>query len=205
MLEKVRFILVAREPTLAQAWRDAFDEFEAFEVVEGDIFDQQADAIVSPANSFGFMDGGIELLYSQHFGWDVEQRVREVLLREHDGELPVGQAIVVETGHAQVKFLISAPTMRVPMDVSKTANAHLAFRAVLRAVRSFNQARPDAIRTVLCPGLATGEGRMPPERCAFQMRLAYQVCVQDQALRKGGLAAAVEQHLSLIGGHEPKA
>lgn len=32
-----------------------------------------------------------------------------------------------------IKYLISAPTMRVPEDVSDTVNAYLAFRAVLRA------------------------------------------------------------------------
>lgn len=26
---------------------------------------------VSPANSFGFMDGGIDLAYSLHFGWQM--------------------------------------------------------------------------------------------------------------------------------------
>lgn len=32
-----------------------------------------------------------------------------------------------------IRFLISAPTMRVPSNVAKTTNAYLAFRAVLRA------------------------------------------------------------------------
>lgn len=32
-----------------------------------------------------------------------------------------------------IRYLISAPTMRIPTNVSKTANAYLAFRAVLRA------------------------------------------------------------------------
>ncbi len=32
-----------------------------------------------------------------------------------------------------IKYLISAPTMRVPEDVSDTTNSYLAFRAVLRA------------------------------------------------------------------------
>ena len=32
-----------------------------------------------------------------------------------------------------IKFLISAPTMRVPLDVSDTVNAFLAFRAVILA------------------------------------------------------------------------
>lgn len=26
---------------------------------------------VSPANSFGFMDGGIDMAYSLHFGWQL--------------------------------------------------------------------------------------------------------------------------------------
>ena len=32
-----------------------------------------------------------------------------------------------------IRYLISAPTMRVPANVAKTTNAYLAFRAVLRA------------------------------------------------------------------------
>jgi hypothetical protein len=32
-----------------------------------------------------------------------------------------------------IKYLISAPTMRVPQNVADTTNAYLAFRAVLRA------------------------------------------------------------------------
>lgn len=32
-----------------------------------------------------------------------------------------------------INYLIAAPTMRIPTNVSKTANAYLAFRAVLRA------------------------------------------------------------------------
>ena len=32
-----------------------------------------------------------------------------------------------------IKYLISAPTMRVPYDVSHTVNSYLAFRAILRA------------------------------------------------------------------------
>ena len=36
--------------------------------------------------------------------------------------------------HGQpIRYLISAPTMRVPSNVAKTTNAYLAFRAVLRA------------------------------------------------------------------------
>ena len=32
-----------------------------------------------------------------------------------------------------IRYLISAPTMRIPTNVSKTINSYLAFRAILRA------------------------------------------------------------------------
>lgn len=39
---------------------------------------------------------------------------------------------------------------------------------------------------------------MPPDRCAQQMRYAFEVCVRGHLLRKGGLAAAVRNHMDLI-------
>ena len=36
-------------------------------------------------------------------------------------------------GGQPIRYLISAPTMRIPLDVSKTVNAYLAFRAIIRA------------------------------------------------------------------------
>jgi O-acetyl-ADP-ribose deacetylase (regulator of RNase III) len=43
----------------------------------GDIFmDEEFDALVSPANSFGFMNGGIDGVYIQKYGQQLEDRVR---------------------------------------------------------------------------------------------------------------------------------
>lgn len=198
-LQDIQFKLYGLNRELIQAWRKRFADCSNVSAWHESILDAECDAIVSPANSFGFMDGGLDLLLSEHFGWDVEQRVRECLLNEYDGELPVGQAIVVPTTHDRVRWLISAPTMRVPMDVSSTAHAYLAFRAVLRAVRTHNETHSsDLITSVACPGLGTGEGNMPADRCARQMRHAYEVCALKQPLRKGGLAAAVREHMALI-------
>ncbi len=180
-------------------WRKYFGEAEAVKVSSGDILREKADAIVSAANSFGYMDGSLDLLYSQHFGWEVERRLRKLLLSEHDGELPVGQAVVVETGNTDIPYLISAPTMRVPMNIAETVNVYWAFRGVIRAVRQHNQAHPDSpIRSVLCPALGTGEGRMPYGRCAWQMYNAYAACVLGMVEVTGGLAGAVRHHISLL-------
>ena len=155
MSELVRFTLCARQPELGAAWEESFADVEAVEVSVGDILQLPADAIVSPANSFGYMDGGIDLAYSKHFGWEPEKRLRALLLADHHGELPVGQAVIVELGARGIRWLISAPTMRVPEPVHHTVNAYLALRAALRAAKA-----DPRIKTVLCPGLGTAEGRM---------------------------------------------
>jgi len=181
---------------LVHAWGRSFAGIDEVEVSCGDIFEVTADAIVSPANSFGFMDGGIDLVYSLRFGWDMEARLRARIDAELGGELPVGMALIVETGDAAIPWLISAPTMRVPMDVAGTANAYLALRAALRAAMA--HAGDPPIRSVLCPGLGTLCGQMPDERAARQMSIAYQEVVMGFDERLGGLAGAVRRHMELV-------
>lgn len=197
-LQDIKFILRAIDSDLVVAWEDNFGEFENFDISYGDIFGRTADAIVSPGNSFGYMDGGIDLIYSQHFGWGLGTRLRELIEEEHDGELSIGQAVIVETKNEDIPYLVAAPTMRVPMDVSDTVNAYLAFRATLRAIYEYNQKKPGSIQSVLCPGLGTGEGRMPCERAARQMYAAYANVALGEVEIKGGLAWAVEGHMYLL-------
>ena len=52
-------------------------------------------------------------------------------------------------------------------------NAYLAFRATLLAVHRFNHNATAPITSILCPGLGTAVGLMPPARCASQMRMAH--------------------------------
>lgn len=196
-----RLILKLRDLNSAMvlAWRRAFAGCEGVEVSGGDIFGERADAIVSPANSFGYMDGGIDLVYSQFFGWDLQTRLQERLRNEHHGELPVGSALVIETRHAEIPWLVSAPTMRIPMAVPDTVNAWLAFRATLRAVQAHNAANPrKPIQSLLCPGLCTAVGRMPPERSARQMRHAWDVVVLGQPWPPPTPGATLQAHFDLI-------
>lgn len=166
-------LLIDRTPALAAAWRRAFEAHEGVEVVEGDFFSRPADAMVSPANSFGIMDGGLDLAIRDTLGFEVQRAAQRVILEKHHGELPVGQAEVVETSHPTWPRLVVAPTMRVPENVARTTNAYLAFRAALLAVARFNAASSTKITSLVCPGLGTGIGAMDPERCATQMLLAY--------------------------------
>lgn len=173
--------------TLIEAWNQEFSDHSLVQVNQGDIFstaegmvsdespiDVEADAVVSPANSFGFMDGGIDAVYTHVFGAHLQRDLQEKIESDFGGELPVGQATIVMTGNKQIPWCISAPTMRVPCDVSGTANAFLAFRAALIAVLEHNAQKGNTpINSILCPGLATSIGQMPVERCARQMRAAW--------------------------------
>jgi O-acetyl-ADP-ribose deacetylase (regulator of RNase III) len=197
-MERLRILLRDRNEGLTAAWAKHFHGVEAVEISTGDIFGVEADAIVSPANSFGFMDGGIDLAYSEYFGWDLPERLQALLRAEHDGELPVGQAVVVETHHETIRFLVSAPTMRVPMPVPDTLNSYLAFRGALRAVRAYNAEHPGSIRSLLCPGLATAIGRMPYDRCARQMYAAYANIELRQTWAPGVVGAILELHHQLL-------
>lgn len=198
-MEQLTLKLRDRNSTVVEAWRDRFGGVAGVEVSLGDIFGESATAIVSPANSFGFMDGGIDLVYSEFFGWDLESRLRATLRADHFGELPVGQAVVIATQHASIPYLVSAPTMRIPMDVSRTLNAYLAFRAALVAVRDFNAAGPAIpITSLLCPGLGTAVGRMSAAACAVQMARAYGMVVLKQAFDPLSLGVAADDHYRLV-------
>src|SRR5262249_9150845 len=162
----------APDPVLADAWRKVFADVPEIEVFPGSILDVECDAIVSPANSFGFMDGGIDALYSQHFGWDLQLKLRRKILDRHYGELLVGAAEIVETGSSTHPFLIAAPTMRVPMVLpTDTINPYLATRAALLLIRSGqhgNGGVADLVKKVAFPGMGTGVGRVPAKICARQ-------------------------------------
>ena len=82
------------------------------EILSGNITGLNADAVVSPANSFGFMRGGVDGVYTRVFGSGVEAGLQAIIRTLPSGELPVGEALVVPTGHGRIPWLISAPTMR---------------------------------------------------------------------------------------------
>lgn len=184
-----------------EAWQRFFTDVAGVEISHGGIFDESATAIVSPANSFGFMDGGIDLAYTQHFGWDLQKRLQERIRNEHFCDLPVGQAIVVETHNEEIPYLVSAPTMRIPMNVSDTLNAYLAFRAALIAVQEFNASNPELpITSILCPGLCTASGGMAANDCAKQMAHAHARVMLKQQFCPRGLGWAIAEHMTLLEG-----
>jgi O-acetyl-ADP-ribose deacetylase (regulator of RNase III) len=137
------------------------------EVSLGGIFDIPAEAIVSPANSFGYMDGGIDNLYRHHFGFWIEQELMQRIAFLPDKHLPVGEAVITRTKNERHPFMISAPTMYLPQRVETTRNAELAFGAALKIAKQHN------MKSIISPGLCTLTGAMEPEVAAEQMYQAW--------------------------------
>jgi len=203
----MRLVLTSLDVDLAEAWRRHCGELEFVELHRGSILAVDCDAIVSPANSFGFMDGGIDLIYSRHFGWELQNRLQQAIRENHYGELPVGQSEIVETGDAAIPYLIAAPTMRVPSVLRETVNPYLAARAALLHVcygtaPAGEATRPahEVVQSIAFPGLGTGVGQVDPDVCARQFRAAVDdVLIRERPFPESWTAAQERHHRLLEG------
>ena len=194
-LEKL--YLIDSKPELCEKWRQVFSSYPEVEVLSGDYFQQSADAIVSPANSFGIMDGGLDLAIRNELGFQVESDIQEVILNKYHGEMPIGSAEIINTNHDRWSYMISAPTMRIPENINYTLNTYIAFRAILIAINNFNELVPKKpIKSLVCSGLGTEIGSMEPIKCAAQMRAAYKL-IKEPA-RISSFAEIHKSHLSLL-------
>ncbi|MEH2198441.1 macro domain-containing protein [Nostoc sp.] len=170
----MKLILVAPDSLLCAAFQQHFNYLPNVEIVN-DYFEwlPDFDCMVSPANSFGMMDGGIDAAIIRFFGPSLMARVQQRILEDYLGEQSVGTSMIVETGHHKHPFLAHTPTMRVPMIIAGTDIPYIAMWAMLLTVRQHNQHARQKINTIACPGLGTGIGRVPYSEAARQMALAY--------------------------------
>ncbi|UYQ91260.1 macro domain-containing protein [Chitinophaga horti] len=187
----MQYILIDTKPEMIGAWNSYFKDQPNVDIVHGDITRLNCDAIVSPANSFGFMDGGLDYLISERLGWDLEKELQRRIKALPEGELLVGTAMVVATGDNAIPFIISAPTMRVPtnFNIDTSVNAYLAMKAVLLHARQH-----DDIHCVAIPGLCTGVGRMSPIISARQMWYAFQEIELGEKQDFSSFGAAQKYH-----------
>lgn len=198
----MNLILVDRNKEVVHAWEQAFAGIEEVQVIQDSIFTVNCDAIVSPANSFGFMDGGLDRLLLERFGWEVQDELQKTIRDKYQGKLLIGQAELIEIYDPQVPFIISAPTMRVPMKLpAESINPYLSSKAVFTLWKygKTSDLLPlqECILKIAMPGLGTGIGAMPPEISARQIRIAYDEVFLGQAVFPTSWQEAQSRHLAL--------
>jgi O-acetyl-ADP-ribose deacetylase (regulator of RNase III) len=173
----IQLILVDPNYDLYQAFQSQFNYLPRVEIAHCHFEQLPAyDCLVSPANSFGMMDGGMDADITKFFGITLMDRVQQRILDDYLGEQSVGTSFIISTGHPTYPFLSHTPTMRVPMKIIGTDIPYVAMWAMLLAVRQHNLSvgtTGQQITTIACPGLGTGIGGIPPTEAARQMALAY--------------------------------
>ncbi|MEH6374032.1 macro domain-containing protein [Streptomyces sp. KLMMK] len=170
MQSPLRVVLTDINTKVVEAWRAAFADTSGIEIRKGSILDEDVDAWVTPTNSRGRMDGGVDAAIKRHLGAGIQLRVQRAIRNQFAGSLPVGAAVCVPSGAVNPKFLISTPTMETSSEnVSETLNVALACAAAFQAIHRQNKEKPGSIQSVALVGMGAQTGRVPARVCANLM------------------------------------
>ena len=167
----MRVILCAFDNALENAWKRVAPDFlsdleqqgHSVAVLRGDITTLTVTAVVSPANSYGYMRGGVDFAYTRRFGTGLERAVRAKIAESSRGLLPVGEALAVATGDVAIPYLVSAPTMVTPQRLSGPEPVVAASRAAVLC------ALAEGYDAVAFPGMGTGTGGLDASVAARAM------------------------------------
>ncbi|WMX48562.1 macro domain-containing protein [Streptomyces roseicoloratus] len=166
----LRVVLTDVNEGVVKAWRAAFADTPGIEIRRGSILDEDVDAWVTPTNSLGRMDGGVDAVIKRHLGAGIQLRVQRAIRDRFAGKLPVGSAVCVPSGATTPRYLISTPTMeQSSQNVRDTLNVALASAAAFQAVHRQNALAPGSIRSVALVGMGARTGRVPARVCANLM------------------------------------
>lgn len=138
---------------------------ENFNIILGDLLNQKG-ILVTAGNSYGFMDGGLDLEFIKKYGWELQDKVQNIIKNTDLKELLIGQNIIVDL--PDNNKLIYAPTMRVPQILNTlNINPYITFKGILATCKREN------IEEVNIPLLCEGVGRMPILTIMSQLQKAY--------------------------------
>jgi O-acetyl-ADP-ribose deacetylase (regulator of RNase III) len=178
--DSLRITLCDSNSEMVQAWATRFSGVDSVEILEGNLLNLNCQALVSPANSFGDMGGGIEQHIDRFYGGAAQPAVMATIADRFYGEMPVGIAVIIPMSSKCFPFLVTSPTMRIPGNVFGSINAYLSMRAALIAILQHNSIGINRIESVAVPGLCSGVGGMSCDEVAQQMRTAHDNVVGGQ-------------------------
>lgn len=125
-----------------------------FQIFVGDITEVTADAIVSAANSLGHMRGGVSQAIRHKGGDIIEKEARKL------SPIGLGNAVATTAGSLKARWVIHAPTMRDPVEISSVSRIRSASRAALCLAGELGA------ESIAYPALGTGVGEVTFEQGA---------------------------------------
>ena len=165
----MQIILLDNKKEMCQAWRKYFSEFSDVKIIceyleFADLDD--VDCYVSPANSYGLMDGGYDKALTMLFGVELQRRVQDYIISNLYGEQQVGSSIIVDIP-GEEKKLIHTPTMRVPSRIKDPEVVYTSMRSTLICALKNN------VGKIVIPAFGGATGRLAPDVVAEEMFKAY--------------------------------
>lgn len=127
------------------------------ELIFGDITKTEVDAIVNPANSYGLMGGGVAFSIKKEGGAEIEKGAIS------KAPIQIGEAIATSAGKLEAKYVIHAPTMEEPAQLTNLESIKKATLAALRRASKLN------ISSVAFPGMGTGVGGVSKKEASLIM------------------------------------
>ena len=165
----MEIILLDNKREMCDAWEKYFGECEGVKIVceflEFASLDD-VDCYVSPANSYGLMDGGYDKALTMLFEVELQRRVQDYIISNLYGEQQVGSSIIVDIP-GEEKKLIHTPTMRVPSRIKDPEVIYTSMRSTLICALKNN------VKKIVIPAFGGATGRLAPDVVAEEMFKAY--------------------------------
>ena len=120
---------------------------------EGDISEQEVDAIVNAANTALVLGAGVAGAIRQRGGPSIQAECDAI------GPIALGEAVATGAGDLAARFVIHAAGIEPGGSATETN-----VRAAIR--RSLELAREHACRSIAIPAVGAGIGGLPVQRCA---------------------------------------
>jgi O-acetyl-ADP-ribose deacetylase (regulator of RNase III) len=122
-------------------------------IIQGDITEQEVDAIVNAANNHLWMGAGVAGAIKRKGGKEIEEEAMK------KAPIPVGEAVVTGAGKLKAKYVIHASVMGQDLitDEEYIRNA---------TINSLKTAEELKIESLAFPAFGTGVGGFPMDKCA---------------------------------------
>jgi len=130
------------------------------ELVEGDITELEADAIVNAANPYLKHGGGVAAAIARKGGWEIQEE-SDKYVREH-GPVPVGGVAVTGAGRLKARYVIHAVGPRYGEEKADEKLASAINSALMKADEL-------GLKSIALPAISTGAYGYPLDRCARTM------------------------------------
>ena len=122
-------------------------------VVQGDVTESEADAIVNAANNHLWMDAGVAGAIKRKGGKEIEDEAMK------KGPISIGEAVVTSAGGLKAKYVIHAAVMGQDLVTNEEYIKNATQNSLKRAEEL-------EIESIAFPAFGTGVGGFPMDKCA---------------------------------------